>query len=137
MDIEFGNAGELDTHGTGWFVGFSDWAQDGKANLRHMPTDMAVTGLCAKWYLHPADHPNGEGKPISEGRTLSLLAGPPGAFKFEFSPSPTFEPNTTEAYVLRRTGDFLAWGAGIYHRSFGLEPSCILTLRWMPSGHSA
>jgi len=23
--VEFGNAGGLDTRGTGWFVGFSDW----------------------------------------------------------------------------------------------------------------
>lgn len=132
MDIEFGNAGEVDTHGTGWFVGFSEWAKDGRADLRHMPTGASASGLCAKWYMHPPGHPNGEDKPISEGRTLALLAGPPGAFKIEFSLSPNFEPDQTGSYVLRRTGDFVAWGEGLYHRSFGLELSCILTLRWEP-----
>ncbi len=30
MDLEFGNAGSIDTRGTGWFVGFSDWTRAAK-----------------------------------------------------------------------------------------------------------
>jgi hypothetical protein len=33
---------------------------------------------------------------------------------------------------MRRRGDFVAWGAGLHHRAFGLQDSCILTLRWVP-----
>lgn len=25
MQIAFGNAGDVETSGTGWFIGFSDW----------------------------------------------------------------------------------------------------------------
>jgi len=27
VDVEFGNAGDIDTNGTGWFIGFSEWAK--------------------------------------------------------------------------------------------------------------
>jgi 2'-5' RNA ligase len=130
--LEFGNAGEVDTQGTGWWIGFSDWTRDGGANLRHMPPGLAASGVSAKWYDHPAGHPNGEAKPVSEGRSVSLLAGDSGAFRLDFSPDPAYPPDRTFTCVLRRRGDFAAWGAGLYHRAFGLRASTILTLRWVP-----
>ena len=33
LDVEAGNASELDTHGSGWFIGFSDWARGGDSAL--------------------------------------------------------------------------------------------------------
>ncbi|EKV00424.1 hypothetical protein Lepto7375DRAFT_2538 [Leptolyngbya sp. PCC 7375] len=35
MDIEFGNLDNLDTNGTGWFIGFSDWT---------MPVQVLIIG---------------------------------------------------------------------------------------------
>lgn len=134
--VEFGNAGEVDTQGTGWFIGFSDWArqpQQQGAPLRHMPIDTASTGLCVKWFMHPAGQPNGEAKPLSEGRTISMLAGEAGEFRLEFSRSASFEAGRTLTQVLRRQGDFAIWGPGIFHRAFAVQPSCILTIRWQPA----
>lgn len=132
LGLEIGNAGALDTQGTGWWIGFSDWTRDGGANLRHMPAALAASGVSAKWYDHPAGHPNGEAKPVSEGRSVSLLVGEAGAFRLDFSRDPAYPPERTLTRVLRRRGDFAAWGAGLYHRAFGLRDSSILTLRWLP-----
>ena len=131
MQIEFGNAGEVDTGGTGWFIGFSDWCAGG-AGLRHMPEQLDARGLCVKWYAHPAGDPNGEAKPVSAGRSLSMLVGAPSAFKLEFAPTPAFAPHETVTHVLQRPGDFAAWGAGVYHRAYGVQAATILTLRWAP-----
>ena len=132
MEIEFGNAGEVNTNGTGWFIGFSDWSKTASSSLRHLPIDHPTAGLCVKWFSHNAGDPNGEPKPLSEGRTLSILVGQPAEFKIDFSLSPAFEPTETVSYVLRKPGDFAAWGNGIYHRAFGVQQSCILTIRWRP-----
>lgn len=132
MDIEAGNAGEVDTRGTGWFIGYSEWVNAGGANLRHVPQDGSGAGPWVKWFMHPAGHPNGEDKPVSEGRTVSLVAGPPGEFRLEFSRSPAFPAGETVTHMLRRTGDFVVWGEGIYHRAFGIKATCILTIRWRP-----
>lgn len=132
LDVEFGNAGEVDTNGTGWFIGFSEWSKHGESQLRHMPSDLEATGLCVKWFVHAAGDPNGEPKPLSEGRTVSILVGQPSAFKIEFSSSAAFEPHATRSHVLRKPGDFVVWGRGIYHRAFGLQQACILTIRWFP-----
>ncbi|MGJ7507296.1 hypothetical protein [Variovorax sp. GT1P44] len=59
-NVEFGNAGDLDTHGTGWFVGFSDWTRGSPGGLRHVPAHEAAEGLCVKWFSHPAGNPDGE-----------------------------------------------------------------------------
>jgi len=133
MEIEFGNASEVETNGTGWFIGFSQWAKTESPSLRHMPAELASTGLCVKWFLHNAGDPNGEPKPVSEGRTISILVGQPSEFKIEFSKSAAFEPSDTTTFVLRRPGDFVIWGPGIYHRAFGLQHACILTIRWLPN----
>jgi 2'-5' RNA ligase len=132
LGLEIGNAAALDTQRTGWWIGFSDWTRDGGPNLRHMPAGMAASGLSAKWYDHPSGHPNGESKPVSEGRSVSLLVGEQGEFRLDFSRDPTFPPDRTLTRVMRRRGDFVAWGAGLHHRAFGLRDSSILTLRWVP-----
>jgi hypothetical protein len=130
MDVEFGNAGIVDTHGTGWFVGFSDWAKSGPANLRHIPIDTTSSGLCVKWFAHAAGHPAGEVKPISDGRTMSILVGATSEFRIEFCRHDAFDPALTLCHTLRQPGDFVIWGAGLYHRAFGLKDATVLTVRW-------
>jgi hypothetical protein len=131
-NVEFGNAGALDTRGTGWFVGFSEWSKSSGANLRHVPATVDLRGLCVKWFMHKAGDPNGIGKPVSEGRTLSILAGEPSEFRLEFSLAEPFEPRSTLVHTLREPGDFVIWGEGIYHRWSSVRPACILTVRWSP-----
>jgi hypothetical protein len=137
MNIEFGNANTLDTHGTGWFLGYGPWAQTqerGPDSLRFMPEDMALHGLCMKWMNHPAADPRGTGKPLSVGRTLSIFVGDSGRFRIAFSEHPDFPADATQEHVLDRPGQFCAWGAGVYHR-YEVDDDCtILTLRWVPSG---
>lgn len=130
QNVEFGNASELDTNGTGWFVGFSDWTRNPPAHLRHVPADELATGLCVKWFPHPAGNPNGESKPLSEGRTMSVLVSPTSEFRIEFSTSPDFSLQSSVSHTLRRHGDFVIWGPGLFHRAFGIQPACILTVRW-------
>lgn len=132
IEIEFGNAGSVETNNTGWFIGFSEWSKSGLASLRHMPENLDASGLCVKWFFHAKGDPNGEQKPISKGRTISLLVGAPSEFRLEFSRSISFEPSETNAFVLREPGDFAIWGPGIYHRAFGLQNACLLTIRWLP-----
>ena len=132
MEIEFGNAGEMETRGTGWFIGFSDWTKLGTSGLRHVPASDELTGLCVKWYAHANGHPHGESKPVSEGRSISMLVGPDGEFRIEFAPTADFDPAETVVHVLRRPGDFAAWGAGIHHRAYSGERAVILTIRWTP-----
>ena len=106
MDLEFGNCGALNTEGSGWFIGFSDWARSGGPNLRHMPIDLAATGLCVKWFMHPPGHPNGEDKLLSEERTVSILVGAEGAFQRDFSASRLISARETRSCNLKKAGDF-------------------------------
>jgi hypothetical protein len=137
LQIETGNAGKLDTQGTGWFLGFSDWTrygENGAGGLRYMPVDCRSHGLCMKWMVHPAGDPRGTDKPVSEGRTMSILIGS-GRFRIAFSESKDFSPGATREIVLSDPGDFVAWGAGIYHR-YAVDVECtVLTLRWIPDGN--
>ena len=135
-NIEFGNAGRLDTNGTGWFIGFSDWTRSaGTVDLRFVPPDAHLKGLCVKWFFHAAGDPNGQPKPVSEGRTMSILVGAPSEFRLEFSRDADFEPaQERRVHTLREPGDFVVWGEGIHHRAFGIQPACILTIRWQPQG---
>jgi hypothetical protein len=132
IHVETGNAGLLDTSGTGWFIGFSEWAKSGDGNLRHVAAEALSSDLCVKWFNHPAGHPNGEHKPISEGRTISILVGAPSDFRIECSTSGAFEPHETVVGLLRQTGDYMIWGEGVFHRAFGIKPATILTIRWKP-----
>jgi hypothetical protein len=130
--VEFGNAGTLDTHGTGWFVGFSDWTRSALGDLRHVAAGAPTAGLCIKWFAHAAGDPNGEAKPISEGRSLSVLVSPASEFRIEFSSTADFAPEATISHTLRRQGDFVVWGEGVHHRAFGMEAACVMTVRWTP-----
>lgn len=135
MDIEFGNVGSLNTNGTGWFVGFSDWTKanvDGVPDLRFMAKDAVAQTIQAKWMVHPANDDRGTAKPPSEGRTLAILVSESGCFRLEFSLNETFPPEQTRLYILQNHGDFIIWGKNIYHRWFVDRACTILTFRWIP-----
>lgn len=131
MDIDIGNAHDLDTQGTGWFVGFSPWAADSAGQLRHVPQERPVTGLCVKWFNHPDGHESGDGKPVSEGRTISILVTDDAEFHIEFCDRADFKGELQRA-VLRREGDYAAWGEGLYHRWRCVRRATIATVRWTP-----
>lgn len=137
LPVEFGNADDLDTHQTGWMIGFSDWTQDEPHHLRHVPAGTLSAGLCVKWFCHAEGDPNGEDKPISVGRTMSILVSEGSEFRIDFSADPTFPPEATLVHTLRQRGDFLIWGAGVHHRAFGLKPATIMTIRWDPQACAA
>ncbi|WP_151637609.1 hypothetical protein [Noviherbaspirillum aerium] len=135
MDIEFGHLDGIDTQGTGWFLGFSDWVRDSSneaGGLRYMPSDRRSHTLAMKWMRHAAGDPRGSGKPVSEGRTISILVGMPGRFRLQFSEYPDFPEESIAEYLLETNGHFCLWGEGIHHR-YTVEEGCtILTLRWIP-----
>jgi hypothetical protein len=135
VDIEFGNAGALDTNGTGWFIGFSDWARanvPGMTDLRFMPKNSLAHTLHVKWTAHPANDPRGAAKPPSEGRTISILVSERGTFRLEFSPAGDFQAREVVRHTLQNHGDFVIWGENIHHRWFVDEACTVLTLRWVP-----
>ena len=85
--------------------------------------------LAVKWFEHhPDDDPAwGENKPLSSGRTLSLLTGP-GGFELRF--------RRGEGHcrlLLEDPGDFAIWGEGLEHSWRALQPSTVLTIRWSPA----
>lgn len=133
MDIEFGNAGSVDTEGSGWFLGFSDWTKANNSYLRYIQQNTDLRSLCVKWFAHKKGNPNGESKPISEGRTISILVSTNGRFRLEFSSAPDFRQNEVKSFILKEHGDFVIWGSNLYHRAFGEEDSTILTIRWLES----
>jgi len=132
--LEVGNAWALrplDQPSSNWLVG--DHPAIPPSSLRFLrqgglasERGEAVENLCIKWFQHdPADDPAwGTAKPISQGRTLSLLAGP-GAFELCFQCGPR-----RRRLVLDQPGDFALWGEGLEHRWRALEPSTVLTVRW-------
>jgi hypothetical protein len=133
MDLESGNAGRLDTNGTGWFIGFSDWARSteaGAPNLRFMPKDALSRTLHMKWMQHPKGDPRGVAKPPSEGRTISILVSETGRFRLEFATDAGF--SDVARHTLEQHGDFVIWGERLHHRWFVDEEATILTLRWTP-----
>ncbi|ACH39489.1 hypothetical protein Gbem_2481 [Citrifermentans bemidjiense Bem] len=137
MKIRTGNAYDAETHGTGWFLGFSDWTLNDPSGLLHVPKGEALTGLCAKWYDHPSGDESGNSKPVSEGRTVSILVSADSAFRIEFSPSPDFPSEEVQSVLLKRHGDFAAWGEGLYHRWHCLSRATVLTIRWTPTTAAA
>jgi hypothetical protein len=137
MDVEFNNASQVDTNGTGWFVGFNEWAkanQPGVGDLRYMSEDSLSRRLRVKWMDHEANDPNGTGKPKSEGRTISILVSERGRFRSDFSEDPGFPAGQTLNYVLENRGDFIIWGENLYHQWFVDEACSMLTVRWVPIG---
>ena len=90
LPVEFGNAGAVDTQGTGWFVGYSDWCKTGTHQLRHVDMDSAARGPLVKWFAHPPGDPAGQVKPLSTGRTVSVLVSEGGEFRIDFCADPVF-----------------------------------------------
>ena len=131
MNVVVGNAHDAETAGTGWFLGFSDWARHG-GGILHVPKDQRVSGLCMKWFDHPAGHGSGA-KPLSEGRTISLLVSDGSKFQLDFCESDDFETSQVKTVLLQRHGDYVAWSEGLYHRWHCIERSTVLTLRWTPA----
>jgi hypothetical protein len=134
MDILTGNAYAAETAGTGWFIGFSDWTRLPGSDLLHVPHDQTLRGLCVKWFDHAAGHASGDDKPVSEGRTVSVLVTAGSHFTVEFSRDSTFAADATRAVVLQEAGDFVAWGEGLHHRWHCERRATIMTLRWSPDG---
>jgi len=136
MDVEFGNAGELFTNNTGWFIGFSEWnkiGSDEQSALRLVPNEQRLHALCVKWMFHPSGDDRGVAKPPSQGRTLSILASERGVFRVQFSEDPEFPADRTTEFRLRRHGDFALWGDRLHHRWFVDADCTILTVRWIPN----
>jgi len=132
LPAEFGNLENLDANGTGWIIGFSDWCKQRPHDLRHMAEDRISRGVCVKWFSHVAGDPDGQEKPISTGRTMSILVTDLSEFKLDFCFDPRFESDSTLSHTLRCVGDYAIWGPGIFHRAFGLKSATIMTVRWEP-----
>ena len=135
MDIEIGNAGAVDTSGTGWIIGFSEWTKstsEPSANLRYMAQDALAQTLHMKWMEHPANDDRGTHKPPSEGRTVSILVSETGCFRIQFAPTAAFANEQVVEARLSKHGDFAIWGENIHHRWFVDDRATILTLRWIP-----
>lgn len=130
MDILLGNAYETETEGTGWLIGFSDWAQRLDSDLLYVPRELPLNRLCLKWFDHPDGFHSGDTRPVSEGRTISLLVSEGSAFRIEFCASADFASGPVQRVQLKRRGDFAIWGAGLYHRSICVRRATILTVRW-------
>lgn len=137
LPVEYGNAEDIDTNETGWMIGFSDWSIEEPHNLRHMPVGTSSNAICLKWFNHAKGDPNGQDKPLSVGRTMSMLVSERSEFRLEFSVDPRFPAEGTQAHTLKRKGDFVIWGPGIYHRAYGLKSATIMTIRWEPQDKAA
>ncbi len=131
--VEVGNAWALRPPGsphTNWVVG--DHPAIPAESLRHLRHGSHPSGgqrvedLALKWFAHQPSDPEawGEDKPLSTGRTLSLLAGS-GEFEICF-----VRDDQVMGVVLEEPGDYALWGVGIGHRWRVLRPSLVVTLRW-------
>jgi len=133
--VEVGNAWALrspaEPH-TNWILG--DHPGIPASSLRflchggHPQGAQLVENLALKWFLHDPGDPVawGEAKPISNGHTLSILAGP-GAFELRF-----WRGGEELGLLLEAPGDFALWGPGLAHSWRPLESSMVMTLRWQP-----
>ena len=83
-----------------------------------------------KWFDHPTGHDSGATKPVSVGRTVSILVTEGSRFELDFCEDAAFPPERTRAVVLQRPGDYAAWGAGLFHRWRCVQRATIATLRW-------
>ena len=131
--LEYGNARSLrdvsQPH-TNWIVG--DTPAIPLTSLRWLnqsASDPAGTcsQLCVKWFQHHPDDPVAWGlnKPSSEGRTLSILAST-GCFHYTFSG----QEGDFDLW-LEEPGDFVIWGPNLSHQWRVIEPSSVLSVRWM------
>ncbi|ESA33371.1 signal peptidase i [Leptolyngbya sp. Heron Island J] len=62
-----------------------------------------------------------------------MLMSENGGFRIAFSSSPDFKSPDTHNYLLEKRGDFIAWGANLYHQAFVERESTTLTIRWEPT----
>lgn len=131
--VEWGNAWaehSPEIPHTNWIVGdHPAIPSDSLRFLRHGgPSDQGerLEKLALKWFAHhPGDPPAwGAAKPMSCGRTFSLLAGI-GAFELTF-----WRGEEQFIVLLESPGDFAVWGPGIAHSWRVLKPSLMMTLRW-------
>ena len=127
--IEEGRVQDFSPQGGGWFVGFGANFPD--PTLRRMAEGAWAHTVGVKWMAHQPGDPNGGDKPVSAGRTLSLLVSDAGDFRIEFSRQPDFA-ELLKVSRLRGQGDFVIWGGGLHHRWFAAAASTILTVRWVP-----
>jgi hypothetical protein len=88
------------------------------------------SGLCVKWFNHSVGDPCGQEKPISSGRSISILVSDNSDFQIDFSADAQFPIGRTLTYRLQRKGDFAIWGANVFHRAFGHRAATIMTIRW-------
>ena len=95
MELETGNAGEVDTNGTGWFIGFSDWTDAGDANLRHIPSEIDARVL-RQVVFAPCRGSERRAQVICEERTVAIQVGLSGSFRIEFCPSKFFTRRIVE-----------------------------------------
>lgn len=132
--LELGNAWALRDPlqpATNWLVGDHPAIPAGSLRLvpQARPEDPAterLQHLALKWFEHQSsDDPAwGEDKPISTGRTLSLLAGG-GTFELQFR-----RGAQACTVLLEQPGDFALWGEGLGHRWRALAPCTVISLRW-------
>jgi hypothetical protein len=67
---------------------------------------------------------------------LSILVSEDSRFSLQFSTAPGFDDEGLRTVVLRRQGDYVAWGPGLFHRWHCDTRCTILTLRWTPAGEA-
>jgi len=79
---------------------------------------------------HSVGDKRGFNKPLSMGRTISLFVSESGGFRLEFSKRQSFQADEMKSYLLQQQGDFVIWGAQLYHQSIVEKESMILTIRW-------
>jgi hypothetical protein len=126
--VEFGNAWYVcdETPKNGWIIGHT-----ASSPLRLMGQDVSANRLAVKWYEHDPDEPEalGRGKPLSEGRSISILTNAGGRFQVKF-----WKGNPAECLtvLLTNQGDFVVWGPGINHEWRCLARATIMTVRWTP-----
>jgi hypothetical protein len=135
VGLEYGNAWDLrdpDQFHTNWIIGCS--ASIPLNSLRYMSQTCSdphgsAEQVCVKWFQHHPNDPSdwGKNKPISTGRTLSLLVST-GRFRYCFRSG-----SCNVAVELDRPGDFVIWGEGLEHQWCALDPVTIVTVRWVPA----
>jgi len=74
VDIEFGDAGALNTNSTGWFIGFSDWAKanaPGVTDLRFKAKNSLAHAVNVKWMAQKMTIAELQSRPVTVGPSRS------------------------------------------------------------------
>jgi len=125
--VACGNAWQPDANPGGWIVGWSECLRP--IPLLWMPDDQLAGGVCIKWFQHLAGDPNGKNKPISAGRSISILTSTDSELLLRF-----WRPGDDDRLTVRLTepGDFAAWADGLVHEWEVPKDSTVITIRWRP-----